>query len=634
VASSQTSLVTLFQVGSFAGLMDGALLERFIGSPPDTAEAAFTALVERHGAMVRRTCRQVTRDYHDAEDAAQATFLVLARSARSLRSSDSLAAWLHGVAYRVSTRMNADAARRRARERRAAELAAAASHQLEPWPEIHEEISRLPDRYRLPIVLCHLQGLSYTQAAHRLGCRIRTLQTRLARGRARLRSRLVRRGLGPVASSMIARVAPESASTAWAQATARLAVPWITKGGSATTGSVPVAMVLAREVLRAMTIQKLKIALSLVLLTTVAGAGVWGSTGLGLAPPILARSVRAEVTIKGWVTGPDGKPLAKASVRSPMLRMFKIREDVVTTGPEGEFTITAEELPHDAFPLRVDAPDLAPRVFTIWRAPRPGDPISAPLLDPSILARRAYLAESSGEISPALSLDRGGTVTGRIVRDGKPVPGASVGLSGFENFLDVPEVKAGADGRFRFPHVPTDVPCWVFVTAGSLERSGAVRPRSLQTPDDEASIDVGDMAVEPGRSVAGRVVFSDGKSLPANAEVLVSADHGAGLLRAKPDRSGRFRVAGLPAGEVAVCVHFPDDQFYAPAGYRISPRNKCVDPLNPWRLIGRADRDVADLTILFEPGEQQPGGSQADITAASKDALAGPITGVPPDRDE
>jgi RNA polymerase sigma factor (sigma-70 family) len=137
----------LFQVGSFAGLPDGALLDRFIGGPADIAEAAFTALVERHGAMVRRTCRQVTGDHHDAEDAAQATFLVLARSARSVRSTESLPAWLHGVACRVSARALADAVRRRARARRSVELAAAAeaTPRGEPWPEVHEELARLPE---------------------------------------------------------------------------------------------------------------------------------------------------------------------------------------------------------------------------------------------------------------------------------------------------------------------------------------------------------------------------------------------------------------------------------------------------------------------------------------------------------
>ena len=242
--------------------------------------------------MVRRTCRQVTGDHHEAEDAAQATFLVLARSARSVRSTDSLAAWLHGVACRVSARANADAARRRARERRSAELAARTSPGREPWHEVHEELARLPERYRLPIVLCDLEGQSYAQAAHQLGCPVRTLQTRLARGRERLRSRLLRRGLGPVAGSIIATLAPEPASAAWTEATARLAMSWITKGGPATAGSVPVAAALAREVLTAMIIHKIRFALSVVLLAAVSSAGVWAWTGFGAIPFGVANAKR------------------------------------------------------------------------------------------------------------------------------------------------------------------------------------------------------------------------------------------------------------------------------------------------------------------------------------------------------
>jgi hypothetical protein len=165
--------------------------------------------------------------------------------------------------------------------------------------------------------------------------------------------------------------------------------------------------------------------------------------------------------------------------------------------------------------------------------------------------------------------------------------------------VESPEVKADGEGRFRFLHALSNTRGWLYVITGSLERAGAVRPRSFRTPNVDESIDLGDIAVEPGRTVSGRVVFSDGKSLPANAEVLASADHAGGVIRAKTDRSGRFTVAGLPEGKGSICVLFPDDQFYAPAGYRLSARNKCRDPFNTWRLVGQVDRDVADLTILF-----------------------------------
>jgi hypothetical protein len=147
-------------------------------------------------------------------------------------------------------------------------------------------------------------------------------------------------------------------------------------------------------------------------------------------------------------------------------------------------------------------------------------------------------------------------------------------------------------------------------------------------------IDVGDIAVEPGRTVSGRVVFFDGKSLPANAEVLPSADHAWGVIRAKPNRSGQFTVVGLPAGKGSICVLFPDDQFYAPAGYRLSARNKCRDPFNTCRLVGQLDLDVADLMILFEPGPRPSLSRDPNILAAFNEAEAGPITGVTPWRDE
>jgi hypothetical protein len=258
------------------------------------------------------------------------------------------------------------------------------------------------------------------------------------------------------------------------------------------------------------------------------------------------------------------------------------------------------------------------------------DPKHTPYVDQSLEARTAQLAESSREISPALTLLRGGGVTGRVVRDGRPVPGATLGIWRLDMFLDVPEIKADAEGRFRFPHLPPDSKGWIYVATASLERAGAVRPRPLTTPGEAASSDLGDLAVEPGRSVSGRVIFSDGKRLPTNAEVIASADHAGGEVRSRPDRSGRFTLAGLPPGLISVVVLFPDDRFYAPAGYRLSARNRCRDPLNPYRLMGRLDHDLTDLTILFEPGPQPPPSGEEGIQEAFEEAKAGPITGVPP----
>ena len=164
----------------------------------DSAESAFAALVERHGPMVYRVCRTVLGDEHDAQDAFQATFLILSRRARSLWVRDSLGPWLYGVAYRTSSCARSASARRRTHERKAAE---ALPRVVEPsgWddlgPVVHEEVQRLPARIRSAVVLCYLEGLTHEQAAEQLRCPVGTIRSRLAAGRQRLRGRLLRRGL-------------------------------------------------------------------------------------------------------------------------------------------------------------------------------------------------------------------------------------------------------------------------------------------------------------------------------------------------------------------------------------------------------------------------------------------------------
>jgi RNA polymerase sigma factor (sigma-70 family) len=195
---------TLFQAGALCVLTDRELLERFLARDGDeaNAEAAFEALVNRHGPMVRRLCRSLTNESHDADDAFQATFLVLARCAGSIRDHEAVASWLCGVVGRVAARARAEASRRRQLERIVAEQASREAileprGMHEPMPELYEEIARLPEHYRAPIVLCYLEGQTHDQAARILGCPLRTLQTRLQRGKAKLRRRLVSRGLAP-----------------------------------------------------------------------------------------------------------------------------------------------------------------------------------------------------------------------------------------------------------------------------------------------------------------------------------------------------------------------------------------------------------------------------------------------------
>ncbi|APW63448.1 sigma-70 family RNA polymerase sigma factor [Paludisphaera borealis] len=196
----QRDLTTLFQVGTAAGLTDRELIARISRASADDAEALLEVLVTRHGPMVLRVCRNVLNDPHDAEDAFQATFLVLVKQFRTIRKLDSIGSWLYGVAARVSARARVEAAKRRKREREHVQLAVvpALDDEASRGLAIQEEVLRLPDRYRSVVVLCYWESLTHEQAAARLACPIGTVRSRVARARELLRRRLVHRGVADV----------------------------------------------------------------------------------------------------------------------------------------------------------------------------------------------------------------------------------------------------------------------------------------------------------------------------------------------------------------------------------------------------------------------------------------------------
>jgi len=192
----------LFRLGTVGGMTDPQLLEQFVAGDDEAAELAFEALVDRHGPMVFRVCRSVLRDTHAAEDAFQATFLVLARKARSLGSRELLCNWLYGVASRTARKAKAAAIRQRALELQAAQEKCAVI--VEPRRDrdqddlqqvLHQEIDRLPGSYRAAVVVCYLEGMTQAQAAQELRLAESTVRVRLARARRLLGHRLARRGL-------------------------------------------------------------------------------------------------------------------------------------------------------------------------------------------------------------------------------------------------------------------------------------------------------------------------------------------------------------------------------------------------------------------------------------------------------
>ncbi len=278
----------IFRDGVGAELSDRQLLERFTSrsSGDSTAETAFATLVARHGPMVLRVCRAALRDEHDARDAFQAVFLVLVHKARSLWARDSLGPWLHAVALRVSAHARASEMLRRTHERRYAAIGSRSVGDHDSVADdsiatIHEELGRLPDGWRKALVLCDLEGLTHEEAAGRLGWPVGTVKSRQARGRNRLRERLIRRGFAPLSAGVAAILAagkgraevPESLGAATVKMAVLVAQGSAVPGlGSATTAS------LARHVLKAMFVSRMRIAAVVGLLL----GGVVTTTGFAI----------------------------------------------------------------------------------------------------------------------------------------------------------------------------------------------------------------------------------------------------------------------------------------------------------------------------------------------------------------
>ena len=274
-------LQMLFRVGAVGGLSDGKLLEQFAASRD---EAVFEALLVRHGPMVWGVCHRILRDPNDAEDAFQATFLVLARKASSIAHREMVANWLYAVAYKTAVRARAMAARRRVRERQAAEMPEPVAR-VDERPDdllalLDQELSRLPATYRIPVVLCDLEGKTHKEAASQLGLPVGTLSSRLSRARAMLAKRLTRHGVSVSVGSLavlMARDASATVPTMLISATAQAASSFAAGGASGVV--VAPVLGLTNDVLKIMLASRLKI--TTLALLILAGAGIiWIGAGV------------------------------------------------------------------------------------------------------------------------------------------------------------------------------------------------------------------------------------------------------------------------------------------------------------------------------------------------------------------
>jgi len=278
------------------GLADPVLLKRFV---EQNDEAAFTVLIERHGPMVLGVCRRALQHAQDAEDACQATFLVFARKARSIRKSASLGSWLHGIACRIAANLRRQRMRRHKRQQRAASPVVPAEAALQ-WREVQtildEELQQLPERHRAPLLLCYWQGKTRDEAAGELGLSTGKLHGLLERGRHLLRERLTQRGLtlsaALCASFATAEAAPAAVSPTLVVSATKAALT--IAAGQSLSPSLVSSQVLAltKEVLTGMFLTKLKVATASVLVVGLAAALVAGSLatpGSAQNPPTQAK---------------------------------------------------------------------------------------------------------------------------------------------------------------------------------------------------------------------------------------------------------------------------------------------------------------------------------------------------------
>lgn len=284
---------------------DAVLLERFL---TDRDDAAFEALLRRHGPMVWGVCRRTLDNRQDAEDAFQATFLVLVRKAGSINPRDLVGHWLYGVAFRIASRARAICRKRRERQEAFHEPAVVAQPKDRDWlPILDREINRLPTKYRVLLVLSALEGMSRKELARRLNLPEGTVSSRLATARKMLAQRLLRQGfqagivgLGAALSTATA----ESYVPTGLHASTQAAFMWITASPDWTGAMVPATVgALARGVIRTMWLAKLRTAVMLIVLTGGLGAAVLSACRTraadgpkGTAPPSAAETINNKST--------------------------------------------------------------------------------------------------------------------------------------------------------------------------------------------------------------------------------------------------------------------------------------------------------------------------------------------------
>ncbi len=578
-------------------------------------EAAFAALVRRHGPMVLGVCRRVLRQEQDAEDAFQAAFLALARKAPSIGKRDSVGSWLYQVAVRVAMKARQRTANRQRRERKSS-----VRQPADPLAEItgrellavfDEELSKLPERQRAPLVLCYLQGLTRDLAARQLGCSESTLHRRLDEARERLRERLSRRGLALpaalLAAGAVAGGVPAMLSAAGVRsALGKAAVP-------------PAVASLAREALRgaprhsAKAVGALLLAAGLVAATAGLVAAPPPAAGGGAPPPAEVKppdpaaaprpaepaAEKADYAVSGAVVDDAGKPVAGAKVAVIGLVEPTYRGRV---GERGHKVLANGEAGKDGR-FRLDCAPATPSRLPIRQllASAPGHGLGWLLLAADADKGALTIKLPAEQVIRGRLLDLQGQAAAGVklhVAEVTPAPAGGTGSTGGSGFgglggggtftgtLIRADPEAAAPPWYDFPAQPAKLGAWPAAVTTDDEGRFTVRgvgadlAVTLVATDDRfapqrlvvstAAKDkpgAVERVVEQARWLEGKVVGEDtGK--PIGKRVLLELRTQNGMLQTWADEKGTFRV-NCPPGRLSIEPFPPDGSPYLSGAKRI-----------------------------------------------------------------
>jgi RNA polymerase sigma factor (sigma-70 family) len=580
---------------------DSALLARYLAVKD---EEAFAVLVHRHGPLVLNVCRRVLGDIDDAEDAFQATFLVLARKAATVHPREALPAWLHGVARRVALKA------RSARNRRCRESCPLLAPTPDPNPDplaelsarevlviIDEELQRLAEVYRLPVILCCLEGRTLEEAARQLGWTPGSVRARLERGRARLHDRLIRRGLTLSAALAVVEVSRAAASAAvvaqLVALTVRGAMAFGTRPRAVASGVSAQAAALAGETLRAMALARLTSPAALLLATCLLATGFLTyklanssspeparddsslllsedkpappAAALVQNQPLATEAFNAPITIRGRVLDPEGTPIGGAKLYvgySPRPSPFTLSRSAITYSPRA--TSAADGRFHFAFARS----ELDAKLLDVSR--------------PAVVAVAsgcgpdwAVIGDSAEGVELSLKLVKDLPVNGRILdQNRKPVGGANIRV---DSVLSAPEaevtrylqgnlnswspkswmgslpgqpavVTTDADGRFRVTGIGCDRIVGLALEGPAIGHtilSAATRPTAATPYSWGISGATFDHAALTSRPIRG--VVRDKVTAKPVPGVQISAF--ADLPPALTDEDGRYELLGCPKAQ-------------------------------------------------------------------------------------